>query len=648
MILEARKLIALPRKELWDTLNRPVRIKLRMDDGVLETSSRAALLSLYCSEFYQRFPKTPVLMHHQLGDRQFTGKEIDLMINRVYWDCYDTYRSEIDTHVLDRELLNFIVGEVRNAIYNDFTYNLESYVQTLSATDLIDTVCDEEIAKINNELEPNHRSIDNAYRRITKILHDKKKLPNNRLARGCRWGIYKVGQVLQCVTARGYTTDYDNNIFRKPVLTGFIHGLRKIVDIMKESRTAAKAQSSTDEPLQKSQYFNRRLQILADVLTDIIPGDCGSTRYLEWFVSPEDVEDLDGMYYVDGNELLRFDATTAKTLGLIGKTMKFRSVLYCDVTHPRGCCERCYGELAIAIPFATVPGHIAATIIGKRISQNLLSTKHLDRSATSNGLEISAENQKYIKFSEDRNTISLSDEMEGKKIHITLDAREAGRLADVLFVDDIDLLQTSLVSSITRVQFTIFNKKNEENIVVPVYSGKRTAAISKELLQYAKEHRWELTPNGNYSIDMRHWDMDLPLFTLPLKNANMLDYMKTIESFLTGAKSNVSNKTIRQCKTPDEALREFHAIVSTQMHINLVYLQVIIKVSMIRSSKNFDYRMPLPGNVCEFGKYATLIAGRSASAILAYQNQRIILSEPQSYLIEHRPDHPLDQLLKSS
>lgn len=642
MTYQARDLIRMSKPELWALLNTSKRVRVQMDDGVVEASGKSTLFSVYCWIFHGPYPNTPALKSHHLGDRLFSGRTMETLINTVMWDCWDAYGQK-----LDKEHLAHLVGLARNQIYNDFTYGLEAYAQTLNAMDLIRTVTDPEIQSINDAIEPNHRSIDSAHRRIAKILMDSKKLPKNRIAAGCRSGIYKIGQVLQCISARGYLTDYDNNIFRNPVTRGFIHGFRNIADVAKESRSATKALSFTEKPLQESQYFNRKLQLLTNTITDIIPGDCGSKEYLQWFVAPEDVEDLDGMNYVTDEGLQRFEASTAHAKGLVGKTLNFRAVFHCKANHPRGFCETCYGELAIAIPKGTNPGHVAATKLGERISQNVLSTKHHDHNASTNMMEISAENQKYIKFIEDRNTIMLSDDMEGKHVILTLDATEAARLPDVMFAPDVSSLQASLVSSITRVQFTIKQKRGvEENIIVPVYSGKRTAALSKEFLQYAKEHRWELTANGNYSFDLKDWDQDLPLFMLPLKNANMLDYMKTIESFLTGAKSGVSSKTIRHCKTPDEALRELHAIVSTQLRINLVYLQVMVFSCMIRSAEKFDYRLPLPGNSVSFGKYATLIAGRSASVLLAYQNQRTTLAEPQSYLIEHRPSHPMDQILE--
>lgn len=641
MSVRARDLLAMSKNALWELPKG--KIVVEMDDGPIKATRESTIFSVYCWELAKAFPETPLLKKFHMGDRTFNDRSMQDLINGVLWSCKDHYQERAD-----RELLETLVGHTTNQIYNDFTYRLEAYVQTLSILDFHDVVTDPDIREINENLQPNYRSIDNAHRRVIKLLQDPVKFKDNRVAIGCRTGIYKINQVVQCVSARGYLTDIDNNIFRNPILTGYVQGLNKLHDLMIDSRSASKSLNFTEKPLQESQYFNRRLQIITDTITDLIPGDCGSKDYLTWYVMPEQLEVFDGKYYVEDGQMFRFDAATATQLGLIGRPLHFRSTLHCKSTHPRGRCETCFGELRHSIPAGTNPGHVACTKLGERIAQIILSTKHLDRSASATALEISETNQNYIKYEEDRNTVSLADSLSTDGLVMTIYSSEAGRLADVRYVDDVNLLQTSLVSGITRAQFTIKRKRGGDlNPIVPLSSGKRLASLSTELLGYVKEHGWTTTISGNYSIDLSKWDRDLPLFTLPLKNANMLDYMKTIEGFLTGANSAVSNKSIQNCTTPDEALRELYDIVSVQLKINIAYLELMVLTCMIRSPINHDYRLPLPGNSVAFGKFANVVAGRSMSAVLAYEYQKSILVAPQTFLIKYRPNHPLDQIVEA-
>lgn len=642
MIYQAKDLLVMSKDELWRIFNTRQKMTVQMEDGPVKASGRSTIFSVYCWEIAKIAP-IPLLIKHHLADRQFNTSTMQDLINEVLWTFKDLYKDQYD-----RELLEAAIGHAVNAIYNDFTYRLESHVKSLEITDFIEIVQDEKVSQINQALKPNYQSIENAHKQITKLLKDKERFKGNPVGLGCRTGVLKIGQVLQCVSARGYLTDIDNNIFRYPILKGYVHGFRKLYELAIDSRSASKSLDFTEIPLQSSQYFNRRLQIITDTVSDLIPGDCGSTTYLEWFIHPQDVASFDGKYYVDdANQLKRFDAKTAAAEGLVNRTVKFRSVLHCQSKHPRGVCETCFGELRHSIVAGTNIGHVACTKLGERISQIILSTKHLDRSASANSLELSQDHQRFLRNMEGRAALAIAEELDPKKTVITLDSNEAARLADVLYVDDVSVLQTSLISQLTRVQFNVKTRKEEISEIVPISAGKRMASMSKELLEYAKTHGWTLTSNNNYSIDLRHWRKEDPLFTLPLKNANMLDYMRTIEAFLTGAKNNLVTRSIRECKTVHEALKELYEIVSTQLQINIAYLEIMVFAFMIRSSMHLDFRLPLAGNTVQFGKISTIVAGRSASAILAYEHQKTILKTPQTYLIKYRPNHPLDTVVVS-
>ncbi len=634
----ARELLAMSKDQLWALPDR--RLMVVFDDAELKVSRESTIFSVYCWTLFRHYPKTPILAKHHYGNRQFNSSVMLDMINTVLWDCHDTYGA-----ALDMEDATAVIGDTINALYNDLTYRLEANVRTMSILDIAEIVNHPKIIEANQSVKPNFRSIEQTQKSIETSIRDPAIFPKNKVAVGTRIGIYKVGQVVQSVGPRGYLTDIDNNIFRTPVMRGFAHGFRSLLELIQESRSASKSLGDTEKPLQESQYFNRQLQLIADTITDLIPGDCRATETLSWTVMPEQVSAFDGKYFVEDGKLRRFIAKSAAAEGLVGRELHFRSTLYCKHPHPRGICETCYGELSYSVPAAMNPGHVASTMLGQRISQNVMSTKHLMRSASAGGLDISEAFQQYIRNIPEVNGIGLAYDMNPKRITLTIDSNEAGRLSDVMYVDDIDKLQTSLVSAISRVQFTVKRSKGEENNIVPVSSGKRIPSLSKEFLNYIKKQNWTLTPNGNYSIDLKNWSIDLPLFTLPLKNANMLDYMNTIKAFLTGVKSSVPSKTILHCQTREEALMELYAIVSSQMQLNIAYLELMILSCMIRSSADHDYRLPLAGNSTVFGKFVNVIAGRSMAPALAYEAQRNILNAPQTYLTKYRPNHPLDTLV---
>ncbi|WP_410954452.1 hypothetical protein, partial [Pseudomonas aeruginosa] len=73
-------------------------------------------------------------------------------------------------------------------------------------------------------------SIERAYSKVTRLLVDPKALPGNRLGEAVRTGLVDRNQVLQCVAARGKTTDLDSHIFPIPLKVGFAHGFSLFYD----------------------------------------------------------------------------------------------------------------------------------------------------------------------------------------------------------------------------------------------------------------------------------------------------------------------------------------------------------------------------------------------------------------------------------
>ncbi len=130
----------------------------------------------------------------------------------------------------------------------------------------------------------------------------------------------------------------------------------------------------------------------------------------------------------------------------------------------------------------------------------------------------------------------------------------------------------------------------------------------------------------------------------------MLDYMATIEKFLKAVKRVVKKPddvpmSLRDFDDPDSALRGFYELVSSRLFVNIVHLELLVKVCQIRSSKNRDFRVPLLGNKWEVGKFDFNIFNRSVGAAMAYQNHKQQWNNPATYLTPYRPPHPLDTIL---
>lgn len=634
---KARDLAAMDKLTLWSLPDGVM--KVEFDDGVLETTTRATIYSAYMWGLYVTHPKTPALKAHHIGNRRMGSNTSMELLGAVIWDAYEAYDRQLVVEDLNRHAY-----EVTNKIYNDFTYGLEAYVTTLDILDFIDVIDHPVIAKANEEVLPTEASIERTYRKIREVLQDPKELIGNPVAIAAKNGLVSMGQILQCVGPLGFVTDKDSHIFRYPVMTGYAHGINRMYDKLVESRKATKALAATEKPLQETEYFNRQMQLLAGTLATIYPGDCGSTHTIPWYIDPGDLTALAGKYYVGSDGRLRILRETDTHLR--GETLQLRTALHCRHPDRNGVCATCFGDLALSIPAYTNIGHVSATALCEQVSQKVLSIKHEEKSAGANTLELSEYDQKFIKIGSDPNTIKLADRMENSRVIMTIHAEEAPALASIDHTDDVRTLTPSAISELSAVELTIVSREQTMPVVVPVSAGTRRSSMSHELLNYLKTKGYSITAQGNYAIDLSEWDMDFPLFVLPLRHTNMLDYMKTIETFLKASPSAQDAKnSLLDHKLPEHALRAFNQLVASQLKVNIAHLEILIRVTMISSAKHRDYRLPLPGNVVEYGSFGNTMAMRSLGAGMAYERHKIVLTNPATYLAYARPPHILDPLL---
>lgn len=636
-------------------------IELEFDDGeVIQTTPRITIYSYYLGEFHRHYPKTPLLSRHHLGDRQVSkGTELDILgIARK--DCRDAYGGEIDD-----ETLSELSYDAVNLLYNKLVTRLKSYVSTITILDFIEVVDHPEIKEANESAKPNRLSIDQTYDKVWSVLTREGELKENTVARMAKAGLVSKGQILQCVSSPGFKTDIDSNIFKRPILSGYTHGMRTLHDSMVESRSASKALVFSGDYVAESEYFSRELQLMSSIVTRLHPGDCGSTDYVLFKVRSGDLRRIAGKYYIleDGS----LGEIGENDRHLVGKIVQMRSPLKCQHPDAYGVCETCYGALAQAIPHHTNLGHVAVTVTSEKISQNLLSTKHLDSSSTASDFDISEYDRKFIRTGdsisvqssvdgaeiESNTVIKLAERWQGKPIRLALAETQAKNLPDIDY-QDIDQLAPSNVTSLTEVNFIVKDGEFEEAVTVPVSMGNRHSWLTSEALAYIKKKGWRLTERGphsergSYEIDLSDWDVNQPLFQLPFKNADMVQYLHTVRSFIrgtggTGKKKTM--KTVRDFTSPDRALIEFYNLISSKLFVNIAHLEIIVLSLMARDVQAGDHRLPRPISEGQISGYRQNMEMRSFGASMAYQTHHKRLTDVRSFTVTTRPDSPFDNLL---
>lgn len=651
----ARDILAMSPEQLWALPEGQMLVVF--DDGdAIETTTRRTIFSAYLWEYHRLYPKVPLTRHHHIGDRRLGNRTHLDILGKCLWDTYDVHAGTLDLADLTR-----IAYETTNRLYNDFTYNLEAYVSSVSILDFIEVMDHPEIKKANAAAKPTESSINQTYDAIESVLRDPKALLRNPVADAAKSGLVSMGQILQCVGPRGYVTDIDSTIFRRPILTGYVEGFSKLYDSLIESRSAAKATSFSRDHVADAEYFNRKMQLLTETfrrvhgVAEVADGmlmniskdpskrDCGSKVYRNIRLRSSDLRMLSGKYHLTTDNELKPILETDRHL--VGKQLKVRSVFDCRLEDREGVCATCFGELALSIPGITNVGHLCATQLCEMVSQSVLSTKHLDHSSTVDELPLTDYERKYLRLGADPNHIGLAASLKGKSIHLVISSDEAENLSDIQHTDNVKELSLSRISELTDIVLIVNKgKKDETRVPLPVSIGSRKSSMNHKLLEYIKVRGWSLTGDGDYVVDLKDWSQEDTLFELALKHINMLDFMDSIEHMVKATGRKPKLKSLRDFDDPWAALLELYELVSSKLSVNVVHLELIILSTMIVSSKDNNYNIPLPGEPFEFGSYEQTMSMRSMVPRLAYKKQEPELYNPKSYVFTDRPSHLLDAI----
>jgi len=638
VIMKARDVIALTKDQLW-ALPHADSLELVFDDGKIKTTVKRTIYCAYMWNVHRRYPKTPLLTRHHMGMDRISGKVHSTLLESIYRDWYDTYRGESE---YNREDCWKLLYETVNEIYNDFTQRIDDHVATLSILDFMEVLDTPEIRDANQSVVPTQKSIDDTYDVISKSLNEDQSLNNNAIAQAVRSNLVDIKQVCQCVGPRGFVTEIDSTIYKQPITVGYAKGIMSLYDSMIESRSAAKALMFAKDPLAQCEYFNRKLQLVGQVVTDIAPGDCGTQHYMSWKVESSELKVMDGIHYVDNGVVKPIGPTDHH---LVGQILQLRTPFGCVHPDRQTVCETCYGQLAHSIPDGTVPGHIAAISIGEKTSQLVLSTKHVDGSSKVDDIDLGELYSRYLVPGAEDNTLRLSRDLKGLPVKIVIPSDGAKSLPDIYNIINLEEVNVARLTEMSDVVFQVGREEDEggmHEIAVPVSMGSRLGSLTSEALYYIKEHGYGVDEKGDYVVDLHSWDTSIALFELPLKHINMLDYQDSVESVILSVDKKHG---LSRFEDPVDGIKYLLALISSKLTINLSHVMTIAYAVSAVDPKGADYRLPRGGEDFKFVPIGDLMVNRSMGAMMAYERQEQPFTNPETYMVKNRPRHPMDALL---
>lgn len=651
-------------------------LEIEFDDGILKTTTRRTILSWFCWKLHREFPRTPMNVSHHIGNDFPDASTIPVTLSRIYKDLHYSYfggngsQGDHDSQY-DREAVWKLIKDVGEDIYNTLSIELEEWHVSINAFHLLEIFDHPPIAEIRANIRPNQLSITAAYENTARVLMKDPDIAHNPIVMGLRSKQIKMAQFQQIITARGYLTDLDQMIFRKPITVGFFEGFTTMHDIMIESCSAKKALMFTKKPLQTVEYFNRKMQLSCTVVDKLLWEDCGSDMYMEIPLDRAILPHLEGKYYLNEKEQL-VPIDLKDTAKLAGRTVKMRSGMFCRHRGEGSVCHVCFGELAWSVPRNTSLGHTSATELCREGSQRVLSVKHLDGSSVVEEIVISGEYLPYIDVcaSEDddgttdgdidasgSSLIKFNSRIQKMNPILVLAGSQERNVENAVNVGSITKdtvishLNVHRFTSMREIQLRVTNLQGESNdIYIPVSQGARLASLSRPMLHYIQDNGYTIDEQGNYCVNLSGWDFAAPALSLPRRHASTLDFMASVETFIRSPskkseRGNFSGKVLTRYFDPVEALLDFSDLVNSELWVHISHLEVIL-LSLMRPADSLDdYNLPDINDPIRFEEHLILMRYRSLGQQFAYERQPDTIEDPDSYLISNRPPGLLDPFL---
>lgn len=628
----ARQILNMSLEEIWKI---PLgRYDVEFEDGVVieGTFSRSIIFSWHFWDLYRDYPNTPITsrcyVDSVIGDGSFNDKTHTKLMERIFVEI--VHHEKLFSNDSKQPLLRNVARVNNVGYFNNLIQSLSSYVTTIDATDFVNLVNDPEVSEINDRISDSPASIDNCYKELYAWLNTTDK--HRRIVDGTRCGASRLSSFNQCVGPRGYVTDLDRTVFTTAIKRGFIKGFRTLYDLMAESRTAAKALNAAGASIQKSEYASRRFQILTMSVTHPVYTDCGSTDYKTVIMEDRYLPYFKGKWYVneETGELNEFMGTETH---LVGKNVRYRSALTCHYHDRHKICTTCLGTISNNLKSNTNLGYEVSSYVMEKITQRILSFKHLVQSVAANVIDLDQSATPYLKAN--TSELSFKKDVDTDKLYLILNGRKLHKLVVALSIETADI-QLTKVGDIDEIVFA--TKPGEDNVRVKVNDGDSLANITRELLEFIKSSEYQVDDRGNYIIPLKGWDKDDPLFDIPLKEEDVTAFVSAGEKLIEGG----SRKTL----TIDQHFSKLFDLFMDQAPTNIMVLEVMTYAISVFNPQEGNYRLGRNSPLRKFAGVLDIMNNRSLGAFLIYERQAQQLNKKPVTMLDkrYRQAHPMDVL----
>lgn len=651
----AREFLQFEPQELLNGL-KSSKVILFEDNVIVTMCAHEVIVNRYLWEVYNLIPELPLISKYNITNYYTNGIFSSKSINKLFATILEDMFKKILIPSKDISYKSLIYKQMyitSNRIYNEIVYANLHFASSVNILDLLDIQLNSKLItamKHVSEVET-PESIEETYRILDEIMYNDKAIENSTIARSYVSGQINSNQAKQVLASRGFVAEIDGSIFSKPIASSFTLGLTNMYDVAAESRSAAKALFLADKAIQDSEYFSRELQLVCMEIEGIVEGDCGSTTLTEWRVrsaeetvsGKSDLNNLIGKHFLDENTN-QMDIITKDRTDLIGKTIKIRSAMHCKYRNKHKICSACFGELTHSLFDTTNVGHIAGATLTQKLTQSILSTKHLTGSASGGTIALDVLASKFfVVKNKDGYAFKPGIINKDVSINMIINQADAFGIKQLLSGTDMTKLDPSRISRISSMVLSVERKGKIEYFPIIIKDGNKYGSFTYKFLEYIIKTGYNIDNQDRYVINLDKWKSNTPILKLPQIEFSFIVLANKIKSML---KSMKIVKGTYSLETQESLLQNLFDTINSKLDINIALLEVIVYAFTISSIVERDYTLGRFSEDKQLAGIMDCVSNRSLGSGYAYQYVPKQILDPHSFSKRKRSNHLLDVVIK--
>ena len=665
LAIKIRDLLNYDREYVRDSIRTNINV-LFEDNKVVYMTFKEIILQRYLLDVNNKIPSMPIVSKYAMCNFYTAGH----YTSRTFNDYFE---------VVMRDMVDFLFRKegrksqpevfkemwyTINRIYNEYVYEVLDNASSINILDFLEIQFKPNLIKAMQDvqLKLDSSSVQITYEVLDDILRNDPLLKNNVIAKGYIAGTISANQIKQMLASRGFVTEIDSKIFKYPIASSFVLGMVDIYDLSIESRSGAKALFLSNKAVQSSEYFARELQLVTMIVEELTDGDCGNNHYIDWFVKPKEITGKGDFKNLLGKKFInpvtnQVDIIDYQHQELIeGKTIKIRSVLHCKNDNPKTICTSCFGDLSYSMHEHTNIGHYCSTEVTEKLTQSILSTKHLTSSATTNGLQLHGDAQEFFRVKNKNSYVFKNGILKTTKnktnFKLVISQKAAFGLKDLIAGIDVYKLNPTNITLIDIMYIVVTIDGKDQWYQINVEDTNKLGSFTYEFLEYVIKEGYTLDDNDNLVINLNNWESNDAILTMPELEYNFLALANQIKSAF---KYMATIKNGTALETPESLLQNVFHIVNTKLDVNLAILEVIVYAFTVYNvvdedgkGINLNKNYNLGRNVKDqrLMRIEDIITNRSLGAGYAWERVVNNILSPKSFYGKNSVSHPLDVLVK--